>query len=157
MGIKTYHSISFLKENGHIITSTQNIENSIERTLSNISCSNALAELFLSTKHIPENTVLNFNSRSTFHYNIFTESELKNALKHSHLSAPGPDGVIYLPIKYLSQKLLKNLLNLYNRTWSEEIFPDAWHTIIIISSHKPGKDAFDPKNYRPIALARSCL
>ena len=65
MEIKTDHSISFLKENGHTITSTQNIANSIGRTLSNVSSSNTHAEPFLSPKYRSENIVLNFNARST--------------------------------------------------------------------------------------------
>ena len=59
-------------------------------------------------------------------------------------------------IKHLSHNSIKNLLHLYNRIWTEQIFPDAWHNAIIIPFHKPGKYASDPKNYRPIALT-SCL
>ena len=59
-------------------------------------------------------------------------------------------------IKHLSHTSLKNLLQLYNRIWNELTFPDAWHDTIVIPNHKPGKDASEPKNYRPIALT-SCL
>ena len=90
-----------LTENGHTITFTKTIANSIGKILSNVSCSNAYAERFLVIKHRSENIVLNFKSRSTLNYNsIFTENELKNALKHTHLSASGPDGVTYPMIKH---------------------------------------------------------
>ena len=157
MGIHTDYSISFLKENGHTITSTKNIANTIGRTLSNTSSSDSYPEPFLSTKYRSEKNILKFHSRSALNYNSnFTESELENALKQTHLSAPGPDGITYPMIKHLSHASKKNLLNLYNRIWNEQTFPDAWHEAIVIPFHKPGKDASDPKNYRPIALT-SCV
>ena len=157
MGIHTDYSISFLKNNGQTITSTKNIANTIGKTLSNTSSSDAYSEPFLSFKHRSEKNVLNFHTRSTLNYNSnFTESELQNILKQTHLSAPGPDGITYPMIKHLSHNSIKNLLHLYNRIWNEQIFPDAWHDAIVIPFHKPGKDTSDPKNYRPIALT-SCL
>ena len=59
-------------------------------------------------------------------------------------------------IKHLSHTSLKNLLQLYNRIWNEQTFPDAWHDATVIPFHKQGKDDSDPKIYRPIALT-SCL
>ena len=82
MGIHTDYSISFLKENGQTITSTKNIANTIGKTLSITSGSDAYSKPFLSTKRRSENSILNFKSRSALNYNSnFTESELQNILK----------------------------------------------------------------------------
>ena len=122
--------------------------NTIGKTLSNISNSNSYPEPFLSYKRKAECSAINYRADSTLHYNsLFTENELKNSLKKSHLSAPGPDNITYPMIKHLSRNSLKNLLHLYNRIYTEHIFPSAWHDAIIIPFPKPGKDATDPKNY----------
>ena len=59
-------------------------------------------------------------------------------------------------IKHLSQNFLKNLLCIYNRIFTEYVFPTAWHDAIIIPFQNPSKNATDTKNYRPLALT-SCL
>ena len=66
-----------------------------------------------------------------------------------HLSTPGFDGVTYPMIKHLSQNSLNNLLVLYNRIYTEHVFPAAWYDTIVIPFPKPGKDTTDPKNFRP--------
>ena len=58
------------------------------------------------------------------------------------------------PVSLLSP--LKNLLRIYNRIFTEHVFPNAWHDAIVIPFPKPGKDPTNPKNYRPIALT-SCF
>ena len=157
MGIYPNNSISFLKENGQTITSIKNIANTIGRTLSNISNSDSYSNPFLTYKQNAERSPINYRNDSSLNYNSpFTENELKNSLKNCHLSAPGPDGITYPMIKHLSHNSLKNLLHLYNRIFTEHIFPAAWHDAIVIPFQKPGKDPTDPKNYRPIALT-SCL
>jgi potassium voltage-gated channel Eag-related subfamily H protein 8 len=48
------------------------------------------------------------------------------------------------------------LLSLFNRIWSEGVFPTMWRIALVIPILKPGKDASDPSSYRPIALT-SCI
>ena len=158
MGIYPNTSISFLNDNGHTITSTKNIANTIGRTLSNIFKSDSYPEPFLTYKRKSERSAIKYKSDSLLHYNSpFTENELNNSLKKCHLSAPGPDGITYPMIKHLSQNSLKNLLHLYNRIYTEHVFPSLWHDAIVIPFPKPGKDATDPKNYRPIVAAQLSL
>ena len=59
-------------------------------------------------------------------------------------------------INHLSQNSLKNLLRLYNRIFTELVFPAAWHDAFVIPFPKPGKNATNPENYRPVALT-SCF
>ena len=48
------------------------------------------------------------------------------------------------------------LLDIINETWKSDTFPESWREALIISIPKPGKDHFNPLNYRPIALT-SCI
>ena len=151
MRIYPNHSISILKENGFTIISIQNIANTIGKTLSDISKSDSYSEPFQSYKQNSEHSNINYESHLSINYNYpFTETELNNTLKQCNLSATGFDGITYPMIKHLSQNSFKNLLNLYNRIWIEYVFPTAWHDAIVIPFPKPGKDATDPNNYRPM-------
>ena len=47
-------------------------------------------------------------------------------------------------------------MDIINETWKGDTFPEAWREALIISIPKPGKDHFNPLNYRPIALT-SCI
>lgn len=44
------------------------------------------------------------------------------------------------------------ILDLYNKIYLEEQFPETWRTAIVVPIPKPGKDHNNPFNYRPIAL-----
>ena len=48
------------------------------------------------------------------------------------------------------------LLDFINDTWKSDTFPESWREALIISIPKPGKDHFNPLNYRHIALT-SCI
>ena len=157
MGVYTEQKYSFLIKNGQTITSKKTIADTIGETLAEISSSESYTEPFLSYKRHTEHRKLNFNSKKIYPYNYpFTEAELNNVLKKPHNSSPGQDGITYIMIRNLCYNSLQNLLALYNRIWSEHLFPSVWCTSIIIPFPKPGKNATDPKNYRPIALS-SCI
>ena len=47
-------------------------------------------------------------------------------------------------------------MDIINETWKSDTFPESWREALIISIPKPGKDHFNPLNYRPIALT-SCI
>ena len=48
------------------------------------------------------------------------------------------------------------LLSIFNHVWKTGILPDSWKEAILIPIPKPGKDSFNPANYRSIALT-SCI
>ncbi|GBN43235.1 putative RNA-directed DNA polymerase from transposon X-element [Araneus ventricosus] len=81
---------------------------------------------------------------------------MRKALTQCRNTSPGPDGVTYSMLQHLNEDSLSNLLRLFNRIWNENIYPSQWREALVIPILKPGKDATDPMNYRPIALT-SCL
>ena len=58
--------------------------------------------------------------------------------------------------KTLTLTSLSVLLDIFNDIWQSGDFPSSWREALVIPIPKPGKDASDPANYRPIALT-SCL
>ncbi|GBN93164.1 putative RNA-directed DNA polymerase from transposon X-element [Araneus ventricosus] len=88
---------------------------------------------------------------STFSYH-----ELKDALRKSNPTSPGPDQIHNNMLKHLGESSLLTILLLFNRIWQERVFPHSWLKAIVVPIPKPGKDKQNPNNYRPIALT-SCL
>ena len=82
--------------------------------------------------------------------------DLKRSLKKSNNSSPGPDLIHYEILRHLPIETLHILLDIINETWKSDTFPESWREALIISIPKPGKDHFNPLNYRPIALT-SCI
>ena len=72
--------------------------------------------------------------------------------KKSNNSSPGPDQTHYEILCHLPIETHHILLDIINETWKSDIFPESWREALIISIPKPGKDHFNPLNYRPIAL-----
>ena len=82
--------------------------------------------------------------------------ELLSAMGNTSETSPGLDDITYLMLKKSHRNLIKGVLNLFNRIYAEESFPDVWRTAAIIPIPKPKKNASDPLNYRPISLT-SCV
>ncbi|GBN25040.1 putative RNA-directed DNA polymerase from transposon X-element, partial [Araneus ventricosus] len=151
------HSISTLTHNDQTISSPKEIADTIASSLAQISSSRNYPDHFLAHKLKEEKTKLNFNTQSDLPYNnSFTLLEFQSCLSTVHNSVPGPDNIGYILIKHLTIESQTNILRLYNRIWQEQTFPTLWHQAIIIPILKPGKDATNPLNYRPIALT-CCL
>ncbi|GBM99468.1 putative RNA-directed DNA polymerase from transposon X-element, partial [Araneus ventricosus] len=149
--------LSWRKYISTITSSTSKIADTIASSLAQISSSRNYPDHFLAHKLKEEKTKLNFNTQSDLPYNnSFTLLEFQSCLSTVHNSAPGPDNIGYILIKHLTIESQTNILRLYNRIWQEQTFPTLWHQAIIIPVLKPGKDATNPLNYRPIALT-CCL
>ena len=86
----------------------------------------------------------------------FTMRDLKRSLKKTNNSSPGPDQIHYKILRHLPIETLHILLDIINETWKSDTFPESWREALIISIPKPGKDHFNPLNYRLIALT-SCM
>ena len=88
--------------------------------------------------------------------NLFSLSELKDALSKAHDSSPGPDDIHYQFLKHLPDTSLSFFLKTFNDIWETGNVPKSWKEATIIPIPKPGKDNTNPNNYRPIALT-SCI
>ena len=112
---------------------------------------------FLKNKKLKEQKKLNFKSKNLEKYNkLFTLKELRESVKKAHDTSAGPDDIHYQLLKHLPESCLSTLLDIFNKVWVTENFPDFWREAIVIPVPKPGKDHTDPINYRPIALT-SCI
>ena len=78
--------------------------------------------------------------------------ELKCALINTSNTAPGQDEVCYIMLKHVSDEVLKKVVEVFNRIWSEGKVPDVWKHSLVIPIAKPGKDPSKAASYRPIAL-----
>ncbi|GFN81148.1 Gag-Pol polyprotein [Plakobranchus ocellatus] len=79
-------------------------------------------------------------------------AELKNSIVKSNESAAGPDAVYYQFLRHLPESCLHTLLKLLNNIWTTGDIPPSWREASVVPIPKPGKDPFDPSNYRPIVL-----
>ena len=144
--------------NGNLITNKEDIANRIAQTFENNSSSDSYSEKFQNIKQKQERTKLDFHTNDhNLRYNKkFKLRDLKRALRKAKDSAPGIDQIHYQILKHLPDETLRLLLSLINDTWSSQTFPESWRVALLLPIPKPGKNHYDPINYRPIALT-SCI
>ena len=68
----------------------------------------------------------------------------------------GEDEIMNNFLKNLPDFKMTELLSLVNKSWCTSKVPTNWKNSLIIPNYKPGKEASDPKSYRPISLL-SCV
>ena len=142
---------------GTLITHRVEIANTLGAAVEKSSSSNNYSKEFQSIKAQKEQQKINFNTNRNLRYNKkFTMRDLKRSLKKSNNSSPGPDQIHYEILRHRPIETLHILLDIINETWKSDTFPESWRETLIISIPKPGKDHFNPLNYRPIALT-SCI
>ena len=140
-------------ENGTLITHRVQIANSLGAAIVKSSSSENYSKEFQSIKAQNEKQNINFKTNKNLRYNKkFTMRDLKRSLKKSNNSSPGPDQIHYEILRHLPIETLHILLDIINETWKSDTFPESWREALIISIPKPGKDHFNPLNYRPITL-----
>ncbi|KAI5115005.1 hypothetical protein M0805_004583, partial [Coniferiporia weirii] len=81
-------------------------------------------------------------------------SELEAALTGtSNLSAPGPSGISYCPLKWVVMHYPAEVLALFNDCLHLGHHPECWWVAKVVMLQKPNKkDPFSPQSYRPITL-----
>ena len=87
---------------------------------------------------------------------LFQLHELAVAIKSNRNTSPGMNQIHNLMIKHLPENEKKHLLYIYNIIWNSDYFPPEWRQAAINPIHKPGEDASNVYNYRPISRT-SCL
>ena len=144
-------------ENGTLITDRVEIANTLGAAIEKSSSSNNYSKESQSIKAQKEKQKINFKTNRNLRYNEkFTMRDLKQSLKKSNNSSLGPDQIHYEILRHLPIETLHILLDIINETWKSDTFPESLRKALIISIPKPGKDHFNPLNYRPIALT-SCI
>ena len=144
-------------ENGNLITNKTDIINRLGSTFEKNSSSANYSKEFQNVKRAAEEKPLDFTTRDKKFYNKkFRLRDLKRAIKRSKDTSPGPDSVHYKLLKNLPDESLIILLKILNKHWDSGTFPESWKEALLLPIPKPGKDAQNPNNFRPIALT-SCL
>lgn len=83
----------------------------------------------------------------------FRMEELNAAIKKCKpRKAAGLDDILTEQIKHFGTKTKRWLLNMYNACLQQCKLPNIWRKAKIIAILKPGKEANNPKSYRPISL-----
>jgi len=150
-------SASHLKHNGQLVTDKKEVANLLADTIELNSSSQNYSPEFQKVKRLAEAKPCNFASANDESYNqLFSLSELKDALLKSNNSAAGSDQIHYCLLTHLPDDALDTLLSIFNQIWSSGVFPPSWREAEVIPIPKPGRDSTNANNYRPIALT-SCL
>ena len=145
------------RSDGAFAETERDIANVLAERLSLNSSSAHYTHEFQRVKRRAEHTTLHFTSANTEYYNkTFTLGELRCSLSETKCTAPGPDNITYEIIRRLPEECLAVLLNVFNKIWTTQTFPDGWRSATVVPIPKPGKDHTDATNYRPISLT-SCL
>lgn len=110
MGIHSEHHISTIIDNGQVLSTLQDISNSIGKSFAFISSSNNYHSSFIPYKNQAERQRLNFSSRNSLPYNRpFTECKLNFHLKNTGNTSPGPDRITYDMLKHHPHHSVLNL------------------------------------------------
>ena len=85
----------------------------------------------------------------------FSMAELNFALSRCNGKSAGPDNIGYPMLKHLSLRGKVTLLQIFNRIWLQNSFPEKWKHSFVVPIPKAGAASTDPAGYRPISLT-SC-
>jgi len=156
-GKSKQNPLRHLTLNNNNFNSKRDIANILADSFSKNSSSSNYSEAFQKLKTQKEKSRLKFTSNNSESYNqLFSLSELREALDKAHDTSTGPDEIHYQFLKHLPESSLISLLKLFNDLWITGNLPKIWKEATVIPVPKPGKDSEDPNSYRPIALT-SCV
>lgn len=146
-----------LSIDGCIIDDTFEVGNALGRYFESISSQENYSEHFCTRVDHIIRTMPDFHSNNAECYNdLFTSSELTNAIQRCGNTSIGPDRLHYAFFKHMGDTQHGELLKMYNAVWTEGIFPTEWSHSYVVPILKPGKPASNPQSYRPIQLT-SCM
>lgn len=109
--------------------------------------------------YVPTNVKYFSNSRAEIFGNLGTPLSLYEfdmALSSSNNTAPGLDKIKMAVLKNLPEVAREALLQIFNDLLEQNVCPDDWRQIKVVSIQKPGKNPSLPESYRPICLL-SCI
>ena len=142
---------------GQQLKHPSDVANALATHFHRVSSESCYSPSFRAIKEVAEREELDFTPDAECAYNeTFSLLEMDNALKRCKNTAPGPDGIHYLMLKHLSPRMKQCLLAIFNKCWTEGVFPERWSEATILPFPKPNKPPSQPTSYRPIALT-SCV
>ena len=162
--------IKHLTKNNIKVTSKKDIANLLAETFAQNSSQKNQNPTFQTRKQKEEKKKINLQSQNNENYNqLFSMTELKEAVTKAHNTAVGPDEIHYEFLKKLPNSSKNYLLKIFNDIWVSGEVPALWKCATVIpvpkpakdhsdhpSTHKPKDNTSNPLNYRPIALT-SCI
>ena len=144
---------------GSIVRDHREVADVLASTFAEVSEEDNYPVQFLQHKQSVERCQLKFadpNAENEPYNYPFSMEEFDSALRSTNKSSPGLDQITYSMIKSAHPTMQTLILSTFNRILIEQAFPVSWKTNVVVPIAKPRKDAYDPKNYRPITLS-SCM
>lgn len=139
--------------NGTVVTGLREISELFADFFSQLSSPDNLPSHFFQTPHTSYNSIFDFNSENTEHYNQpITLHELKKSIKDTKPAAVGPDGFHIHMLQHAPPHILNTLLDIFNEIWFSGSFPATWRDATIIPILKMNKNPSLLDSYRPISL-----
>lgn len=135
------------------VTCPEEVANEIARAFSDRCSASNTDPQFLRHRATCELSTIDFHRSDQSHYNDpFTILELRSALNTLRDVSEGPDRIHNNMLRHLPECAQEVLLAVFNTIWERGTFPDAWREATIIPILKPGRQGFNPLDYRPISL-----
>ena len=155
-GSSNFKNISSIQINHSIETNPKFIANHLSSIFAKNSSSSNYTQQFRSRPSFNSKIAINTSPNNEIYNNPITLLEFHSALNSCRGSSPGRDNIRYEMIKHLSVDNMKYILHFFNSIWIQQTFPKNWRKAIVIPILKPGKEAMNADNYRPISLT-NCL
>ncbi|XP_066255908.1 uncharacterized protein [Euwallacea similis] len=142
----TNNIINSIMHNNEAVTESQSIANILANYFQQKSRNHSQTQIAVVSeqKHLPFSNEINAR---------FTIQELVYALSKCKNSAAGPDNLPYIFLKDISDSCRRKLLELYNKIWTNHLFPDSWRESIIFPLRKNESSPPTEKSFRPISLS----
>lgn len=150
------NSVITLKINNKITTNHTEIAEKLSLTFNEITKIANYPEKTRNEIDAEMKNPLKITADNNEHYNLdFTLREMEIALKACKGTSPGPDEINYSMLQNLTQETAEIILELYNRIWNQNAFPENWRKSLAIPIPKPGKNPVEPENLRTIQLTNT--
>ena len=83
----------------------------------------------------------------------FTADQVREQCTRQHTNtAPGPDAILPIFLKYAGPAVWSALAALYSFSWKHSITPQSWREANVMALYKGAGDKGDPGSYRPISM-----
>lgn len=146
-----------LQEGDNIIEDPKKVANKLADYFYEQSATEQYSRYFKQIKRDKENKKLKVRYNTSKAYNTeFSLQELEAALENATGKATGGDGISYEMLRHLPYETKLQLLNEFNKIWTNGGIPNEWKLGLVTPIPKQDNNPHESKNYRPITLL-SCI